>query len=452
MEGRKINSIYVMSAESAYVDRVKKNETADLWHERLGHVGFHKLKTMMSKEMLKGLPQLEVNVDNVCAGCQYGKAHQLPYEESKYKAKEPLQLIHSDVFGPVKHPSVGGCRYMVTFIDGYSRYVWVYFMKEKSEALQRFKEFKSKAESDLQKKVKCLRTDNGGEYSSREFAEYLKEYNIRRQLTCPYTPQQNGVAERKNRHLAEVCRSMLHARNIPGRYWAECMKTAADVANRLPQARLDFKTPFELLWKMKPTVSHFRVFGCVCYVFIPNQLRSKFDKKATKCIFVGYDMERKGWRCCDPTTNRCIVSRNVVFDEATSWWLSSQLKEVEDKTQVTLKPSIEETEEGSITTSPRKDITEEESPWQTGVYQRPSGENTIEKEVGDSTTPLRRSTRQRKPPMRYIDAALAEDVDLPEPSTYEEASTRREWREAMHEEIRALEENQTWDLVPKLGD
>ncbi|KAI4312513.1 hypothetical protein MLD38_037320 [Melastoma candidum] len=194
MEGRKVNSIYVMSAESAYVDKVKKNETAVLWHERLGHVGYHKLKVMINNEMLKGLPKLEVNVDNVCSGCQYGKAHQLPYEDSKYRAEEPLQLIHSDVFGPVF-----GCRYMVTFIDDYSRYVWVYFMKEKSEALQKFKEFKNKAECDLQTKVRCLRTDNGGEYTSNEFAEYLKESKIRRQLTCPHTPQQNGVAERKNR-------------------------------------------------------------------------------------------------------------------------------------------------------------------------------------------------------------------------------------------------------------
>ncbi|KAM1055282.1 hypothetical protein FF1_028852 [Malus domestica] len=121
MEGRRLESVYVMSAESAYVDRTRKNETSDLWHMRLGHVSYSKLSVMVKKSMLKGLPQLDVRIDTVCAGCQYGKAHQLPYEESKFKAKEPLKLVHSDVFRPVKQPSIGGMRYMVTFIDDFSR-------------------------------------------------------------------------------------------------------------------------------------------------------------------------------------------------------------------------------------------------------------------------------------------------------------------------------------------
>jgi transposase InsO family protein len=282
MEGRRRKSIYVMSAESAYVDKTRKNETADLWHARLGHVSYHKLKIMMKKAMLKDLPQLDVREDTVCAGCQYGKAHQLPYMESKFRAKEPLELIHSDVFGRVKQASISGMRYMVTFIDDFSRYVWIDFMKAKSETLSKFKEFREKVESKFNKKIRCLRTDNGGEYTSDEFSDYLKNCGIRRQLTCSGTPQQNGVAERKNRHLAEICRSMLHAKNVPSRFWAECMKTAAHVINRLPQAKLGFVSPFEKLWTRPPTVSYFRVFGCVCYVFVPDHLRSKFDKKATR--------------------------------------------------------------------------------------------------------------------------------------------------------------------------
>ncbi|KAH7850454.1 hypothetical protein Vadar_033225 [Vaccinium darrowii] len=101
MEGRRLESIYVMLAESAYVDKTRKNETADLWHARLGHVSYHKLKIMMKKTMLKDLPQLDVREDVICAGCQYGKAHQLPYVESKFRAKEPLELVHSDVFGRI---------------------------------------------------------------------------------------------------------------------------------------------------------------------------------------------------------------------------------------------------------------------------------------------------------------------------------------------------------------
>lgn len=126
----------------------------------------------------------------------------------------------------------------------------------------------------MEQKIRCLRTDNGGEYSSREFSQYLRECQIRHQYTCANTPQQNGVAERKNRHLAEIYRSMLHAKNVPGRFWAEGMRTAAHVINKLHQPRLEFVSPFEKLWNKKPTFSYLRIFGCVCYVFVPDHLRS----------------------------------------------------------------------------------------------------------------------------------------------------------------------------------
>lgn len=123
MKGQRLESVYVMFAEAAYVDKTKRNETADVWHMRLGHVSFSKLELMMKRLMLKGLPQLEVRKDTVCAGCQYGKAHQLPFEESHSQAREPLELVYSNVFGPMKQASIGGMKYMVTFIDDFSRYV-----------------------------------------------------------------------------------------------------------------------------------------------------------------------------------------------------------------------------------------------------------------------------------------------------------------------------------------
>jgi transposase InsO family protein len=276
-----------MSAETAYIDKTRKNETTDLWHLRLSHVSYSKLAVMMKKLMLKGLPQLEVRTDTVCAGCQYGKAHQLPYAESKFKAKKPLELVHSDVFGPVKQASISGMRYMVTFIDDFSRYVWVYFQKEKSETFSKFQEFKSAKEAEIGEKICFLRTDNGGEYTSDEFSNYLLEHQIHHQFTCANTPQQNDIAEKKNRHLTELCRIILHAKNVLGCFWAETMKTVAYVINRLPQQRLCFLSPFEKTWNMKPAVSYFRVFGCVCYVFIPDHLRGKINKKSCEMYFCG---------------------------------------------------------------------------------------------------------------------------------------------------------------------
>jgi transposase InsO family protein len=216
MKGQRLESVYAMSTETAYIDKTRKNETTDLCHLRLSHIRYFKLPVMMKKSMFKGPPQLEVRTDTVYAGCQYGKAHQLSYEECKFKAKKPLELVHSDVFRPVKQASISGIRYMVTFIDDFSRYVWVYFQKEKSETFSKFQEFTSAAEVEIGEKIRYLRIDNRGEYTSNEFSNYLLEHRIHYQFICANTPQQNGIAKRKNRHIMELCRSMLHAKNVPG--------------------------------------------------------------------------------------------------------------------------------------------------------------------------------------------------------------------------------------------
>lgn len=174
-------------------------------------------------------------------------------------------------------PSLSGKRFMITFIDDYSRFVWLYFMHQKSEAFEKFKDFKLEVERLTGREIKVLRSDNGGEYMSHEFSNFLKTNEIGRRLTCSNTPQQNGISERKNRHLAEVSGSMLHDKNVPGSYWAESMMTAAYVINRLPQQGLEYRSPYERLFGKKPSVRHLKVFGCMCYVFIPSHLRHQLS-------------------------------------------------------------------------------------------------------------------------------------------------------------------------------
>ncbi|KAJ7962838.1 Retrovirus-related Pol polyprotein from transposon TNT 1-94 [Quillaja saponaria] len=253
---------------------------------------------------------------------------------------------------------------------------------------------------------------------------------------------------------------MLHAKNIPGRFWAEAMRTAAFVINRLPQKRLCFLSPFEKLRNMKPTVSYFRVFRCICYVFVPDHLRSKIDKKAIRCIFVGYDTQRKGWKCCDPTTGKCYTSRNVVFDESSSWW-SSENEILPDSNDFEAEL---QTAQFQSTSNETKDVGDDgddgdaeqgvaQNSWQTGVYQQPSEEGEHgEAEIPTQQSQPRRSTRIRKPNTKYANATIAKEVDAKEPETYEEASQNTVWIVAMEEEIAALEQNQTWELVPKPRD
>jgi len=146
--------------------------------------------------------------------------------------------------------------------------------------------------------------------------------------SCSYSPQQNGVAERKNRHIAEIARAMLNEKNLPNYLWAEAVATAVYIMNRTPTAAVHGMTPEEKFTGKKPDVSHLRVFGCIAYVHVPDEKRSKLDPKAEKCIFIGYSSEQKGYRCFNPSTRKWQVSRDVVFDEMASWY--SPLKVAED--------------------------------------------------------------------------------------------------------------------------
>ncbi|MCO5567568.1 hypothetical protein L7F22_021262 [Adiantum nelumboides] len=190
--------------------------------------------------------------------------------------------------------------------DDYRRMTWVCFLKAKLEAFEVFLEFKVMVEKENGCHIKCLCTDGGGEYMSHSFDDYLREQGIRRQITCRYTPQQNGVAERKNRVIAEIARAMMNEMNMPLTYWAEAVHTIVHITNRTPTAATHEISPYERLYGIKPTVSYMRVFGCVRYVHVPNEARKKMEPKAMKCIFLGYPVEKKGYKCYDPTTRKVM--------------------------------------------------------------------------------------------------------------------------------------------------
>ena len=217
--------------------------------------------------------------------------------------------------GPMNFTSVGGSRYFVTFIDDVTHYTTVYMLKKKSEVLDKFKEFVESSERLIGKQVKKLRSDNGVEYISEEFAEYCKSRGILQEVTVPYTPQQNGVAERMNRTIIDTVRSMLHHGNLPLSFWAEALSTANYIRNRSPTSCLKEKTPHECWYDEKPDVSHLKVFGCNAFVHVPDQKRSNLDKKSMHCVFVGYPFDCKGYKLYNPETKQMIRSRDVIFLE-----------------------------------------------------------------------------------------------------------------------------------------
>jgi transposase InsO family protein len=228
----------------------------ELWHRRLAHLNYRALPVL--KNIVTGLPGLQVNHDGTCRGCALGKNAKKSFPDSESRSKGILDLVHSDLCGPMTVVSLGGYHYYITFIDDYSRKTWIYFLKSKEseEVLSKFKEFKAQVENLSGKRIKILRSDNGGEYTSTEFNDFCKEAGIKRELTVPYNPQQNGVAERKNRTIVEAAKAMIHDQSLQMFLWAEASRTVVYVQNRCPHKILKNMTPEEAFTGVKPEVGH----------------------------------------------------------------------------------------------------------------------------------------------------------------------------------------------------
>ena len=185
-----------------------------LWHKRFCHQSFYTLQDMIRGDLVKGLPQFR-NPNEVCAHCISGKHSRTSFSSSSYRALSVLELLHMDICGPINPQTLGGKKYFFLIVDDYSRCMWVALLKEKSEALEKFKKFKTMAEAEKGVKIKCIRSDRGGEFTSDEFRKLCDENGIKKQLTTPYTPQQNGVVERRNRTIMGFVRSMLKEKELP---------------------------------------------------------------------------------------------------------------------------------------------------------------------------------------------------------------------------------------------
>lgn len=187
----------------------KEEGESGLWHKRLGHLNYNSLRLLSQKNMVFGQPTIEKKKE-VCEGCVFGKHHRQPFpKEGARRAKEVLELVHTNGCGPIRTLSHAQNRYFILFIDDLTRMTWVYFMRQKSEVFVIFKKFKAFVEEQSGRSIKVLRSDRGTEYTPNEFDKLCEEEGVERQLTVGYTPQQNGVSERKNRTVMELAKSML---------------------------------------------------------------------------------------------------------------------------------------------------------------------------------------------------------------------------------------------------
>ncbi|KAL4319314.1 hypothetical protein GQ457_18G017080 [Hibiscus cannabinus] len=296
-----------------------KDDVSPLWHRRMGHFNLRTLKYMQSNDFVTDLPMLNI-YDDKCDSCQLGKSHRLPFSlDGVKRANMKLELVHSDLCGPMKTSSMNGSKYFVLFIDDLTRVCWVYFLKSKLNVLSTFKEFKIFSENQSDCKLTVLRTDNGGEYVSNEFNDFCRDSGILHQLIVPRTPQQNGVCERRNRTVLEMARCILFEKHLPKLFWAEVVATDVYLLNMLATKAVDGKTPFEAWFGSKPSVKHLRVFGSICYSHISANMRSKLDERAWRGIFVGYSSQSKGHRIYNLESKMIVVSRDVIFYEDSYW-------------------------------------------------------------------------------------------------------------------------------------
>jgi hypothetical protein len=211
-----------------------------------------------------------------------------------------LERIHTDVCGPFSVASITKHRYYVIFVDDFSRKCWIFFMQKKDQTFSKFYEFKALVEKESGKQMKALRSDNGGEYISNEFKDFCSREGIRRELIAPHNPQQNGVAERKNRRIVGAARAMLHDQGLPMHLWAEACNTGVYVQNRCPHRILGMSTPEEAFTGKKPDVSHFEIFGSSIYVHVTKDSRKKMESTAEVGIFVGYTKTPHNYRVYFP--------------------------------------------------------------------------------------------------------------------------------------------------------
>jgi transposase InsO family protein len=433
-----------------------------LWHARLGHANMRGIANTVKAKAVDGLACTGLGTDTVCESCVYGRAHRLPFpKKSTSRAIGVLDLVHSDVYGPMPVESVGGARYYVGFTDDCSRWSDVFCTKRKSDVLECFIRWQGRVERQTGRKIRVLRSDNGGEYMSMEFSKHLEQSGIRHELSVPYNPQQNGVAERLNRTLLNSVRTMLKHVDCEKKWWAEAVTTACYVKNRVTTVGLPSNTtPYEVWFGTRPNVSHLRVFGAKCWYVTPKAQRDKLDDRSREGMMLGYSATQKGYKIWDESLNRVVISRDVTFLEELAAsnttpttkedWLNVPDIGARSGGDDDLPGSEHSNDGDTLSGGTSEDILEDISG---------SGEAADEGEFetatdSDTNEHPRRSGRSRRPPGGWW-ATCALIANTTDPTTVSQALGRPDaahWRESMESEYDSLHRHKSWTLVPKPAD
>ncbi|CAA7052678.1 unnamed protein product [Microthlaspi erraticum] len=400
------------------------------WHARLGHINLEKMKGMMQRELVTGVPSFEFE-KKLCGSCLLGKqTRQVFPQATTYRASKVLELIHGDLCGPITPHTAAGNKYIFVLIDDHSRYMWSILLREKSEALEKFKRFKKIMEQESGASIQVFRTESGGEFVSQEFNAFCEISRIKRHLTAPYTPQQNGVVERRNRTLLEMTRSILKHMFVPDYLWGEAIRHSTYLLNRIATRAVKDKTPYEIFRGKKVETEH---------------------KPSSRT-----EPGSKAYRLVDPQTRRIVVSRDVIFDESKGWnWKTSGGEQSRGQEYgINFGDfGVHESQENDENLEREKKGEESHDEEDESSEEDEASSPEIEG-FDDNQVNLRRGDRERTRP-KYLDdyilLAVQEGERLlltinEEPRDFSEAKKAKEWVLAC-EEIRSIIKNNTWTLV-----
>ncbi|CAL1405238.1 unnamed protein product [Linum trigynum] len=452
--------------------------TGELWHSRLGHPSPEKASFLFSSI------QNKCKVD-ACDSCIRAKQTRLPFPRSSIRTNRCFELVHVDIWGGFKVPTQNSTRYFLTIVDDFSRATWVYLLSYKSDVEGYLKMFINMAETQFDKKVSRVQADNGLEFQTNSLRSFYEDRGIVLQTTCTDTPQQNGVVERKHRHLLETARALRFRANLPLRFWGECILTAVYLINRLPSKVLQNRTPYEILLGKLPSYKHLRVFGCLAYGKDTHKGVSKFGERGRRSVFMGYPAFQKGYRLYDLNTHTFYTCRDVHFVEWTFPFHEQSTSSPQPATSLPSFPALVEDDDDPVmtTTPPVPDDgdctlpndSSASEPLHSGSSPSACAPSTALPPHEKPGEGPRRSLRSRQVPrcfyhfevelppsnvpypmsnfVRYAKFSsghksfLAAVSSKTEPTFFKDAVRYREWREAMQREIDALVANGTWSLV-----
>jgi len=400
-----------------------------LWHRRLAHVGLMALEILPS---ITDAPKMTGKCN--CESYIKCKLARKPFTlNMTSRTIEPLQLMHSDICGSLE-TAIGGGRYMLLFIDDATRLTDEHILKYKSEALEKLKEWKALREKELGKQVKRIRTDRGGEYTSKKFTEYLKSEGIIKETTTPYTPQSNGVFEWANHTIIECVRCMLDDAGLSKKYWAFAVSVAVYLKNRTPTRLVVGKTPYEAWHGRKPFLKHLHVFGCLAFVHVPKEKQNKLDYRATPGIFVGYSISTKQYLVYDPLAKTLHRCRDVVFREGKRYTAQNAA----DKAILNEHVYRDVIEEPKPISTPTKKKSETSQPTRDGNSERQTDEPLDDNSPPD---PPKRKNKSRE--LAGLERSLGDTWKLPA------ERSQRNWAGKLAESVQlVLEDEEFEDMIP----